>query len=294
MSLHLPHTDLLAFAADTQAPMLVETILLKPQKNRKATQLLFRHIIDLHPHSFFLLGDVVNLGYSQRQWRPIDRHLHHLRAKGIGLYGIMGNHEVMGQPKKGEQEFQYRFPGHVRTGYFVRIGSIAVVLLNSNFGALTIADIMKEARWYRKTLESLDADPEIEFVICCAHHSPFTNSRIVKPSVEVQRLFVPPFLESTKSQLFLSGHCHAFEHFKVKGKDFMVIGGGGGLKQPLRKGIGTLADLAEDYKPMFHYITVADAGEHLEVRSFHLKPDFSNFEPGLELDIKKFRALDGV
>ncbi len=291
MSLHQPNTKLLAFASDTQAPMLVETILLRSMQNRKATRLLLQHIIDIHPHTFFLLGDVVNLGYSQKQWRPIDRHLHQLRAKGIKLHGILGNHEVMGQPKKGEQEFQYRFPDHVRTGYSVMVDSIAVVLLNSNFGTMSIPEIMKQTRWYRKTLQELDADTSIEFIITCAHHSPFTNSRIVKPSKEVQRLIVPSFLESRKSQLFLSGHCHAFEHFKVKGKDFMVIGGGGGLRQPLRKGIGTLADLAEDYKPMFHYITVNIIDDYLQVRSFHLKKDFSGFEEGMKLDIKKFTEV---
>lgn len=290
MSLQQPHNNLLAFASDTQAPMLVETILLRSNNNRKATQLLFKHIIGLHPHTFFLLGDVVNLGYSQRQWRQIDPHLHHLRAKGIHLHGIMGNHEVMGQPKRGEQEFQNRFPDHVRTGFSVVIDSIAVVMLNSNFGVMSTAEMMKQTRWYRKTLEENDADAAIEFVITCCHHSPYTNSRIVKPSTEVQRLIVPHFLESKKSQLFLSGHCHAFEHFKVKGKDFMVIGGGGGLRQPLRKGIGSLADLAEDYKPMFHYITVAAVEDHMQVRSFHLKEDFSGFEEGMKLDIKRDSA----
>jgi hypothetical protein len=52
--------------------------------------------------------------------------------------------------------------------------------------------------------------------------------------------------------LFLSGHCHGFEHYKIGGKDFMVIGGGGGLHQPLKQGEGCLPDLASDYKPLFH------------------------------------------
>jgi hypothetical protein len=271
--------------------MFVETLLLKPYRNRHATDLLFKDISRIHPRCFFLLGDVVNLGYSDRQWRSVDPHLQHLREKSICLYGILGNHEVMGKPRQGQAKFQLRFPDHSRTGYLHVIGTIAVVLLNSNFGTMTPSEIKHQNEWYLKTLEDLDCNADIEFIITCAHHSPYTNSRVVKPSKEVQNMVVPPFIESRKSQLFLSGHAHAFEHFQVKGKDFLVIGGGGGLRQPLKKGIGSLADLAEDYKPMFHYITVASAGDHLQVRSFHLKKDFSSFEDGIKLDIKKFTEI---
>lgn len=288
MNVNQPHNQLLAFVADTQAPMFVETILLKPFKNRKATDLIFLDISRLQPNSFFLLGDVVNLGYSDRQWRRVDPHLKNFRENEVALYAIMGNHEVMGRPILGEAKFQERFPDHVRTGYDVRINNMAVLMLNSNFQTLSLPDYHRQVTWYSKILQKYDEDPEVEFVITCCHHSPFTNSRVVKPSKEVQRLFVPPFIESRKSQLFLSGHAHAFEHFQVKGKDFMVIGGGGGLTQPLRKGIGTLADLAEDYKPMFHYITLAAVADHLQVRSYHLRKDFTGFEEGLKHDIKKW------
>jgi hypothetical protein len=67
----------------------------------------------------------------------------------------------------------------------------------------------------------------------------------------------------------------------------MVIGGGGGLHQPLKQGAGCLPDLAKDYKPLFHYLTVKRMNDHLQVTSYRLKDDFSGFEPGLEVDIKK-------
>lgn len=278
---------ILAFAADTQAPMLVETILLKPQKNRMATGLLFADVLLRQPSVFFLLGDVVNLGYSDRQWRPIDRYLQALREGNVPVHAILGNHEVMGRPLEGQRKFQQRFPDHQRTGYLMRYESVAVVLLNSNFKTLTAAEIKQQEQWLQTTLTELDADAEIYSVIVCCHHSPFTNSRIVKPSREVEEKFVPPFLDSRKARLFLSGHCHAFEHYKVKGKDFLVIGGGGGLRQPLRQGIGTLADISPEYKPMFHYITVTPMGESLLVTSYHIKKDFTGFEEGVKLEIKK-------
>jgi hypothetical protein len=279
--------NVLAFVSDTQAPMLVETILLKSHNNRKATALLFSDMLERLPAAIFHLGDVVNLGYSSRQWRSIDRYLEALRLAKIPVHAILGNHEVMGRPVEGQRKFQERFPDHDCTGYVVRYDTLAVVLLNSNFKVLSLQQDKDQVEWLQVTLHELDGDASVHAVIVCCHHSPFTNSRIVRPSKEVEQKFVPPYLASRKALLFLSGHCHAFEHYKVKGKDFLVIGGGGGLRQPLRQGLGTLADLSPEYKPMFHYITVSSLGDSLVLTSYHIKTDFTGFEEGIKMDIKK-------
>jgi hypothetical protein len=267
--------------------MFVEKLWLRGHNNRKATQLLFADVLHRQPTAFFLLGDVVNLGYSGRQWKPIDRYLEALRHATIPVHAILGNHEVMGRPREGIRKFQQRFPDHEPTGYVVKIDATAIVLVNSNFSSLSVNEEAAQTVWYKHTLETLDADNDIHFIITGCHHSPFTNSRIVKPSREVEEKFVPPFLHSRKSCLFLSGHCHAYEHYKVEGKDFMVIGGGGGLKQPLRQGIGTLADIALDYKPLFHYVTAELMGDTLQVTSYHINKDFTGFEEGRKTIIKR-------
>jgi len=284
----------LAFVADTQAPMFVETLWLRSHNNRKATRLLFEDVLQRRPAAFFMLGDLVNLGYSNRQWKPIDRYVESLRTNGIPVHAILGNHEVMGRPRVGMNKFQQRFPDHQPTGYCICIGEVAVVLVNSNFSTLSVNEEVAQTVWYQKTLEQLDEDGKVHFVITGCHHSPYTNSRIVKPSKEVEEKFVPAFLRSRKSCLFLSGHCHAYEHYKVEGKDFLVIGGGGGLKQPLRQGIGTLADVALDYKPLFHYVTVETQGDALQVTSYHIKKDFSGFEEGVKTVIHKNSLVSRV
>ena len=279
-------SNLIAFASDTQAPMWVETIVLKANKNRTATKMVFNDILQGRASSLFILGDVVNLGYSNRQWKPIDRYIENLRSKNVKVNALLGNHEVMGRAKKGQQKFQSRFPNHIHTGYVEITDSVAIVMLNSNFKQMTASDNEKQLDWYKNTLEKLDADSSVQYIITGCHHSPFTNSKIVGPSTAVQQKFVPPFIKSKKSRLFLSGHCHGFEHYKVEGKDFLVIGGGGGLNQPLRKN-GSHPDLAESYKPMFHYLTVRRNCDGLQVTSYQLKKDFSAFEHGLELKIPK-------
>ena len=277
----------LCFASDTQKPMWVETLFLKKDHNQEATKKLFTAVADRKPAAFFIMGDVVNLGYSNHQWKPMDSYLKDLRSKNISVYAALGNHEVMGQAKKGEHKFQQRFPEHVATGYVEVKDSVAVILLNSNFSCLTEAENKTQLDWYRATLQQLDTDPSIQFIISGCHHSPYTNSKIVGANKDVQQKFVPLFLASKKSRLFISGHSHNFEHYQMGGKDFLVIGGGGGLHQPLRTGTGAMPDLAPDYKPQFHYLSVKRCGDKLNVCSIELKKDFSCFEDGEKLCVSK-------
>jgi len=110
---------------------------------------------------------------------------------------------------------------------------------------------------YNSKLNELDNDSSINIVIVGTHHSPYTNSTRVSPSDEAQQYFVPGYMKSKKGKLFLSGHAHAFEHFIMEGKDFLVIGGGGGPQQPLLIG----KDVrwkdnfnSEDKYRRFHYL----------------------------------------
>lgn len=277
----------LCFASDTQKPMWVETLFLKKDHNQEATKMLFDAVAKRKPGAMFIMGDVVNLGYSNHQWKPMDAYLKNLRDENVPVYAALGNHEVMGQAAKGMRKFQQRFPDHSPTGYVEVKDSVAVIMLNSNFGSLSAEENQKQLTWYKQTLNRLDADPSIVFIISGCHHSPYTNSKIVGVSKDVQEKFVPLFMASAKSRLFITGHSHNFEHFQKGGKDFLVIGGGGGLHQPLRTGTGCLDDLAADYKPQFHYLSVKRCGGELKVCSVQLKKDFSCFENGESLVVKK-------
>src|SRR5678815_3063634 len=110
------HPDIL-FLSDTQAPMFVERLVLRTHQNTKATQTILDHIVKLHPTVLYWLGDIVSLGFRTRKWRTIDQFLEKCRSVGTSVYAIMGNHDVMGRPRKGARNFQQRFPDHVNTGY---------------------------------------------------------------------------------------------------------------------------------------------------------------------------------
>jgi hypothetical protein len=274
----------IAFASDTQAPMAIEKVLLKSDHNEKATEMIFKDIVSVRPSSLFIMGDVVSLGYKDSKWKSMDVYLKWCAEKDIPVYATLGNHEVMFDADKGKRNFKQRFPVYSPTGYAELVDSVAVVLLNSNFGKMTLADIEKQDKWYNKTIKEMDNDPAIKLIIVGCHHSPYTNSKIVNASTQVRQKFVPAFINSKKGVLFISGHSHNFEQFKEQGKYFLVIGGGGGLHQPLyEKEISH--DLAHDYKPMFHYLEVKRFQDSLQITSRQLKANFSGFNDGLKFNV---------
>ncbi|GAB4036532.1 metallophosphoesterase family protein [Spirosoma jeollabukense] len=273
------------FLSDTQAPMWVEKLVLRTHQNKKATQTIFAEILRIKPAVLYWLGDIVSLGYRTNKWRIIDQFLLKCTEVQTAVYAIMGNHDVMGRPRKGAKNFQQRFPEHIPTGYVKTTDGIAVVMLNSNFSTLSVADLVKQQTWYEQTLIELDADPEVKVVIVTCHHAPYSNSKLVGSSKLVQQRFVPNYIRSQKGRLFITGHSHAFERYEFEGKTFLVIGGGGGLRQPLNTSPTRLPDLATEYKPMFHYLSVRREGDGLSLTSYCLKKDFSGFSEGYHFEI---------
>ena len=279
------------FVSDTQKPMMVEKLVLKPNHNTRATSLEFNEILQQNPGFLYMLGDVVSLGASNRQWKKVDKFLDSCRKQGSDVCAVLGNHEVMLNKRKGEANFNKRFPMNVNTGYVSVADSVAVVLLNSNFNALSTKENDKQQAWYEAMLKSLDTVDSIKAVIVACHHSPYTNSKIVNSSRDVQNNFVPAYIQSKKAQLFISGHAHAFEHFYMQGKDFLVVGGGGGIHQPLNASSTAIKDEAADYKPMFHYLSVIRINNQLSVTSHFLKPDFAGFDIGKQFTTNNRRAM---
>lgn len=275
----------IAFTSDTQQPMRVEKIRLRSNHNEKATEMIFKDVDKERPSGLFILGDVVSLGYKNKTWAAVDSYIKQCTIDSIPVYATLGNHEVMVNARRGTANFKVRFPMYNPAGYTEIIDSVAVVLVNSNFSKMTAAEILAQDSWYTTMIEKLDKDAAIKFIVVGCHHSPYTNSSIVKPSMQVRQNFVPAFINSKKCVLFLSGHSHNFERFDMQGKCFLVIGGGGGLHQPLYTKEIT-HDLAAAYKPMFHYLLVRRFQDSLQVMSRQLKPDFSGFGNGMAFSVR--------
>ncbi|TFG96116.1 MAG: metallophosphoesterase [Calditrichales bacterium] len=226
----------IVFISDTQSPIWIESLFLKERANLRVRSLLFEEIQRHMPGAVFHLGDQVAFGFCNNSWHEIDEFVKTTTQNNVPFYPALGNHELMLFSGRGMDRFMDRYPAFEKTGYLIRIDSLAIIMLNSNFDHLSEAEIQKQSEWLTKTTEQLDADSSVKMIIMACHHSPFTNSTIVDPDEQVRWRFVPVYINSQKARLFLSGHAHAFEHFRVGGKDFLVIGGGGGLQQPLLTG----------------------------------------------------------
>jgi len=276
-----------AFLSDSQDPTWYESLVLKVYHNSQAREMILGDILDRNPHAVVHLGDMVSAGSDPKKWSRIDEFVDSLQAKGIGFHPILGNHEYFYFEKKGRKNFEWRFPDLNTTGRVVRFGGMAIVLLNSNFSRLEESEQQSQAKWYRESLRALDADSTIEFVVVGCHHSPYTNSTIVPPSPEVDTAFVPAYLEARKAVLFVSGHAHAYEHYRRAGKDFLVIGGGGGLLQPLLTGTRRrYEDLfaAEGKTRMYHYLWCEVEPGRLRFVVRMIRHDLSGFDRVDSLD----------
>ncbi len=216
---------------DTQRTLLSERLLLREQNDAVRAALL-QAVAAADPRLVVVMGDAVAKGGDAGAWRYFDRVTAPLRARGIPIAGLLGNHEYFGDRRTMIAEASAHFaPFGPRSWNVVRSGAIALVLLDSNFERLGAAASREQDEWYAAELARLERDDSVRFVVVCSHHPPFTNSTIVSPSPEVERRFVPPFLASSKAVLFASGHCHSYERFRHHGKDFIVTGGGGGPRQ---------------------------------------------------------------
>jgi len=267
------------FVSDTQAPMWIETLRLPEHDNKKATKLIY-HAIEQESTAVavFHLGDITSIGMMDSYWKPFDEFRKHLR---VPLYSIIGNHEYFFFKKPALEQFHNRFPSATTTWYSVVTHSVAIIALNSNFSQLSDEEILEQDRWYREQLSKFENDSTIHSIIVLSHHSPYTNSTIVDPSADVQEHFIAPFFELRKSGVYLSGHAHAYEHFQKNGKEFLVIGGGGGLLQPLL--IGSEQRFPDLFNKdlsirFFHYVECIIRQDSLLFLVKKLNDDFSGFE----------------
>ena len=277
------------FVSDTQEPNLVEKLFLKYNNNAEARKLIYRKIINISPDAVFHLGDIVEFGFMNNEWNEVDKFVIKLKKRDIPFYPVPGNHEYIFFSHKGIRNFEKRYPYASITGYSKKIKNTAFVLFNSNFDDLSPKQFSKQLNWYKTTLKNFENDSTIDFIIVDCHHSPFTNSKIVQPSVKVQKYFLPDFFKTKKCKLFISGHCHAFEHFKRKGKDFLVIGGGGGIQQPLFIGTNEkYKDLFSDSlrTRMFHFINIKVFKNTMLVDLYMIDKNFKRFKRSTQIILK--------
>ena len=159
--------------SDTQAPLFWETLILPWDRNEEARQKIMELVLsEPNPAAVFHLGDTVARSSEEEAWKPIDDFLARLRARGISVYGVMGNHEYISSSAEGAARFKKRFPEFSLSWFSVRIVPLAFIVLNSNFGELTRKERAEQQKFYEEQLAALENDPEVKGIVVCAHHPP--------------------------------------------------------------------------------------------------------------------------
>ncbi|MCX6140756.1 MAG: metallophosphoesterase [Candidatus Kapabacteria bacterium] len=229
---------------------------------------LVKQVVDSKPDALILLGDQVFTGSSSDDWRFFDWIMVPVKKKRIPVFPIFGNHEYFGDDAVAYVNMVSRFPVLHSTWYTVVLDSIAFVMLNTNFDEFSRDSAVRELRWFKTRMRQLGESSGVKCIVVCGHHPPFTNSTIVPDEHILQQYFVPIFERSEKSRLWLSGHAHAYEHFRHRNVHYVVSGGGGGPRQILY--LDDDLRRHDDFYPggtvrPFHYLLLQRSGVSLRV-----------------------------
>jgi 3',5'-cyclic AMP phosphodiesterase CpdA len=262
------------------------------ERNDRERKLIVDEITRQGPAFVVHLGDLTTRGSSEKHWQEFDDMHKEFRKEKIPYFPILGNHEFYGDNKKALKNYFERFSYiHQRRWYSFTWKNVGLILLDSNFSALTKEQIEEQSQWYLNELEAFEKNTEIDFIIVCCHEPPFTNSRVVSPNKKVKVYFADPFLQFQKTRLFLSGHSHSYERFQIDGKFFIVSGGGGGPRHkvsidPQKRRYQDLFSGPE--LRFFHFCEIESGNDTLFFKVLRLESDgsFATIDP---LTIPKIR-----
>lgn len=245
---------------DTQRTGWLESTFLFRESNDSVQFELFRSISTLEDEPAFIvhLGDMVFDGSDNEDWIYFDSSTKPIRNKGIPIVPVLGNHEYFGDSQSSMLNISNRFTElKDSTWRSFKFKNVAFILLNSN---TELSEEMNERQkqWYSSELDRFDSDNEIKQIIVVTHQPPYTNGTGIGFGDDefVKENFVESFNKSEKANLFVSGHCHNYEHLLIDNKHYIVSGGGGGPRRSI--------DLDGEYKD----ITLGKAKDE-SIRDFH-------------------------
>ncbi len=245
---------------DTQRTGWLESTFLFRESNDSVQFEVFQAISELEKEPAFIvhLGDMVFDGADLEDWIYFDNSTLPIRSKSIPIVPVLGNHEYFGDAQSSMLNISNRFTELTdSTWRSFKFKNVGFILLNSN---TELSEEMNESQmqWYINEIDRLDQDNEVQNIIVVTHQPPYTNGTGIGFGDDefVKENFVESFNKSKKANLFVSGHCHNYEHLLIDNKHFIISGGGGGPRRSI--------DLEGDY----YDITIGEDKDK-SVRDFH-------------------------
>jgi Icc-related predicted phosphoesterase len=268
----------IALVGDLQKTTIWELMIGREQNEPERIRII-KNIASDNPVSVILLGDMVSDGSEVKEWTYLHNLLKPLTNKGIPIIPVLGNHEYWGTKGTAMKNAEQNFPVFRKSHWYYKIyGSIVFIILDSNRFDLPDDAWTTQRKWFEESLKDFDSNPGIKGIIVCLHHPPYTNSLVTGDDINVQDAFVEPFLNSQKSLAMISGHAHTYERFQKRGKMFIVSGGGGGPRVPLKTGLNVHKDLVNLPSPRpFNYLLLYINPDGIEITAEGLNKGESQF-----------------
>lgn len=251
---------------DTQRTLGLEAFFCGREQNELERLALIEKIAREERPAFVVhLGDMVTVGASDEEWQYFDRLISPLTVRRVPILPVLGNHDLWGGRRAAVRRARQRFPELANGGSYARrhLG-LGLVWLNSNLeGALG----RRQAAWFEAVLDVFERDPGVRGVLVFTHHPVYTNGKKRHGEPYVVSELLPPFLLAKKAVVWLSGHVHGYERFRVGERTFVVSGGAGGPR--VDYAVGSDAVPAPAYAPAtsepraFNYVVIDDAGSSL-------------------------------
>lgn len=255
---------------DTRRRLTLEVF--RPKADEERLRVI-RALAEEDPAFIVNTGDLVGRGSKAEDWRAFHEENRPIFSKGIPCFPCLGNHEFYGDDRLALNHYFSFFPGlGGRRWYEIRFRSVLLVLLDSNFDELEDHEAEAQIRWFGDLLAAAEKDPSVRHVLVCAHHPPYTNSRVHGDSRAVQEHFVRRLTPKVKA--FISGHVHSYERFEKDGRQFVVSGGGGAPPTPVETERPRHPDAfrGPPIRP-FHYCRFILDGDHLRAEVPMLQED---------------------
>ncbi|MEQ8843651.1 MAG: metallophosphoesterase [Phycisphaerales bacterium] len=215
-------------------------------------------------------GDLVGTGQITREWRE------EFFAPAAGLlarvpvFSVLGNHE-----NDAANYYRYTDAPAPHHRHAMRWGAAAFYFIDSNRDCTAGAE---QYEWLEWSLAACDAP--WRFVVL--HHPPVTSDendygdtyKALSPRGDGRVADLIPLFERHGVDVVFFGHIHSYERSwplragrvdHGRGVTYMQVGGSGGsLERPAPTRSWFTAALRSDH----HYLTVALAGDHLEISAF--------------------------
>lgn len=240
-----------------------------------------RAIIDgiAHQNPKFVLisGDLVLSGGNSGDWAQYDREMKPLSDAGAIVYPALGNHEMHGDVQTALANYFQRFPQIKGNRYYsVKAGNVLVVTLDSEQDATH----SPQRKWLEGVLRN-DVTPDVEFVVFCLHHPPYTHFTLMMMGHEARHeekdlaTFLETRQKTTRARfLVIAGHNHNYERYEHNNVMYIVSGGGGATPYMPHR---TPTDFYQGVGPTYHYCLVTMEPGKLNFEMYKLTESVGKF-----------------